>query len=135
MTGDKSIYDMTADEVYDVYENTGVSIAMQTALAAGDGQPTVDALAAGARATNSFMRMIMAEGGKSLDETTQVSKWFVAGCTMLWMGKMMDFLDTQDRERFPEGPATLIEHITAYSILTEQDWESACKDILKGGEA
>ena len=133
MTEGKSIYSMTAEEMYEVYTNTGVSIAMQTALAAGDGEPTAEGLVAGTKATDSFMRMIMSEGGKTPDD--MVSKWFVAGCTMLWMGKMMDFLDTQDRERFPEGPATLIEHITAYSILTEQDWAEACKEILDGGDA
>ncbi len=135
MTDDKSIYDMTANELYEVYENTGVSIAMQTAMAAGDGEPTAEGLEAGTKATDSFMKMIMAEGGKPPHCNEQVSKWFVAGCTMLWMNRVMEFLDTQDRGRFPQGPATLIEHVTAYSILTEQDWAAACNEILKGGEA
>ena len=131
MTEGKSIYNMTAEEVYEVYENTGTSIGMQTAMAALGKMPK--ALDAGFRATDSFMRMIMSEGGKTPDD--MVSKWFIVGCTMLWMGKMMDFLDTQERDRFPEGPATLIEHITAYSILTEQDWAEACNEIIKGGDA
>ena len=34
MTEGKSIYNMTAEELYEVYENTGTSIGMQTAMAA-----------------------------------------------------------------------------------------------------
>lgn len=138
MRDGESIMKMTPEEAIEVYESSGVSIAMMIAKDSVFEDPRPDhekALKAGTDAVDSFRDFILSHSRCNNEEHTE-SMFHYAACTMLWMDRVHLHIDNKGRDGFPEGPVSFINDVTAYSLLTNQDWGKACEELLKqGGEA
>ena len=134
MNEGESIMRMTPEEAIDVYENSAISIAMTLTKSMVDGREFDEGkvLKASMDLADSFREFILSHSRFPLGEEGG-SKFHYAACTMLWMDRVHRYIESEGRERFPEGPLTFLNHVSAYAILTEQDWSTACEELLKQG--
>lgn len=138
----EDIREMTVDEALEIYENSALNVAFQIGVVSNGGREEFDsredmgrALAKGVDAVDSFRDYILSHSKHHCEASRGLQ---MAACTMLWMSRVHTFLldgeDDKDK-RFPEGPKSFIDHVTAYSVLTEQDWGAACEEVLASEEA
>ena len=129
---EQSIMNLTPVEAIAVYEGSGVKIAMTVAKdfsMSRDDAPKDKALAAGIKACDSFRDFILSHSRCEPSEHTE-TKFHYAACTMLWMDRVHMYIENKGRDQFPDGPLTFIDHVTAYSLLSDQTWGEACEELL-----
>ena len=132
---------LTVDEALEIYENSGLCIAFQMGTYANGGkeefkspEDMAAALSSGTNAIDSFKDYILSHA-RHREEA--VRGLHIAACVMLWMSRVHTHIldgDGDRKDKYPEGPKSFIEHVTAYSILTDQDWGTACEEVLTSEE-